>query len=347
MPQPLFQPASRLFRLCLALLCAALTPLARAAIDFGWPTPAPALTDGHSVHEFFQATASGEQDSGGFGCVRNGGHRFHEGLDIRAMQHDRHGEPTDDIFAAMDGVVRHINNLSGESNYGRYIVIEHPDQTPCVYTLYAHLSHVAPGLRIGDRVKRGQVIATMGHSTGGSAIPRDRAHLHFEIGVYATRDFQSWYSFRKFGSPNMHGAYNGMNLIGLDPADFVSQWRSGRVDSFAAYLLRSQAAVKVRIATTRTPDFVQRYPSLVTGEAPSGLLGGWEVSIDKSGLPFRWTPLTPNQVVGLRPNQVMIVDTDEELLRHNHCKALVSSRRGSQKPGKDLEALLQLLFGLR
>lgn len=347
MPQSLFLPPRRLLRLSLACLCAAFSPLARAAIEFGWPTPAPVLSDGRSVNEFFQATASGEQASGGFGCVRNGGHRFHEGLDIRAMQRDRRGEPVDDIFAAMDGVVRHINNLSGESNYGRYVVMEHPDQSPCVYTLYAHLSRVAPGLRIGDRVKRGQVIATMGHSTGGSAIPRDRAHLHFEIGVYATRDFQSWYNFRKFGSPNMHGPYNGMNLVGLDPADFVAQWRSGRVDSFAAYLLRSQAAVRIRIATTRTPDFVQRYPALVTEDAPSGLLGGWEVSVDKNGLPFRWTPLSPTQVVGMRPNQVLIVDANEDLLRHNHCKALVSSRRGSRKPGKDLETLLQLLFGLR
>jgi len=346
-PQPLFQNASRLLRLPLALLCAAFLPAAQAAIDFGWPTPAPALEAGHTVREFYQATASGEQDSGGFGCVRSGGHRFHEGLDIRAMQRDRRGEPVDDILAAMDGVVRHINNLSGESNYGRYIVVEHPDQTPCVYTLYAHLSRISPGLRIGDRVKRGQVIATMGHSTGGSAIPRDRAHLHFEIGVYATRDFQSWYNFRKFGSPNMHGAFNGMNLVGLDPADFVTQWRAGRVDTFAGYLQRSQVAVKFRIATTRTPDFVQRYPSLLSGEAPSGLLGGWEVSVDKNGLPFRWTPLAPTQVVGLKPNQVLIVDADEDLLHHNHCKALVSSRRGSQKPGKDLESLIQLLFGLR
>jgi hypothetical protein len=46
-------------------------------------------------------------------------------------------------------VVRHINRKAGASNYGRYIVLEHPAESPPVYTLYAHLAEVAPGVAPG------------------------------------------------------------------------------------------------------------------------------------------------------------------------------------------------------
>ncbi len=132
--------------------------------------------------------------------------QFHEGIDIRCVSRDRHGRPADAVFAAMTGVVRHISTSAGDS-YGRYDVLEHPDQSPAIYTLYAHLSHIAPGLTTGDRVTRGQVIGTMGHSSGGYVIPRERAHLHFEMGVMVTREFAAWYAKKGFGSPNDHGLY--------------------------------------------------------------------------------------------------------------------------------------------
>ncbi len=137
--------------------------------------------------------------------MRSGGAQFHEGIDIKCISRDRRGEPTDSVFAAMAGIVRHISTSAGDSSYGRYIVLEHPEQTPAIYTLYAHLAHIAPGLKVGDQVTRGQVIGTMGHSSGGYIIPRDRAHLHFEMGVMVTRDFASWYATKKSGSANDHG----------------------------------------------------------------------------------------------------------------------------------------------
>jgi murein DD-endopeptidase MepM/ murein hydrolase activator NlpD len=321
--------------------------LGAADIDLVWPTPMPVLGGGVGPLDCYQATASGEPESGGFGCVRSGGHKFHEGIDIRPMQRDRKGEPTDTIVAAMNGVVRHINGLAGESSYGRYMVIEHPDQTPAVYTLYAHLSKIAPGLRRGDRVSKGQAIATMGHTAGGYSIPRDRAHLHFEIGLCITNDFQSWYNWRKFGSPNQHEVWNGMNLLGIDAWDCISQWRAGRVRSFADQFRRLPAAVRIRIATTRTPDFIQRYPELLSGERPAGMLGGWEVSFSPTGMPFRWTPLAPLEVASLRNGQPEVTWTDDALLRQERCRDLIDVRRGRKVPGKDLNAVMELLFKLR
>ena len=123
-------------------------------------------------------------ESGMFGCVRSHGHRLHEGIDIKCLERDRHGEPTDPVHAVADGTVAFINGKPGLSNYGRYIVLEHRWDGVTVHTLYAHLSAIADGLAAGQPVRKAQVIATLGHSTNTrERIPADRAHLHFEINL--------------------------------------------------------------------------------------------------------------------------------------------------------------------
>ncbi len=318
-----------------------------ARIEISWPTPNRAWEQGRSYESWVQPTVSGEPESGLFGGVRSGGRQFHEGLDIRAVAHDVRGEPVDRITAAMDGVVRHVNNASGGSNYGRYIVLEHPGVAPAVYTLYAHLAKIEPGIRPGVAVTRGQAIATMGRSQGSGAIPKERAHLHFEIGLMATRDFQSWYLGKKFGSPNEHGMWNGMNLLGIDPLDFLTEWRRGRVDNFQDYFSRLPGVVRVRVATSRVPDFITRYPALLRKPLPAGVVAGWEVECNASGLPFAWTPLSPTDVMGLKPNTVQIVSVQSTLLRAVRSKSLAKPRGAGYIPGSDLTTMLQLVFGLR
>lgn len=221
------------------LTCLGLGPTIASAqrVEISWPTPNNAWERGRNYENWVQPTVSGEPRSGLWGSVRSNGAQFHEGLDIRALNRDRNGEPTDRVTAAMDGVVRHVSTRAGDSNYGRYIVIEHPGQSPAVHTLYAHLARIEPGIARGVTVKRGQVIGVMGHSSNGN-IPKERAHLHFEIGLRMTDQFESWYGWKKFGSPNVQGAWNGMNLMGIDPKEFLDRWRSGRVDTFAQYFAR-------------------------------------------------------------------------------------------------------------
>ena len=331
----------------LSLLVLSVALRAAERVDFVWPTPNTAWADGKPIADFLQHAGSGDPESGAFGGVRSGGTHFHEGLDIKALAHDRRGEPLDNVFAAMAGVVRHINSSAGDSNYGRYIVLEHPEQSPAVYTLYAHLARIAPGLHAGDRVTKGQVIATMGHSSGGYMIPTERAHLHFEIGVMITRDFETWYERKKFGSRNDHGAWNGMNLVGLDPLDFLNAWRAHRVETFQDYFAHMATAVRVRIATPRVPDFITRYPALLTKPIPMGVVTGWEIRCNWTGLPFSWTPLTGMEVAGLAPEQPLIVDVDAAIAKRERSKTLVVSHRGAWTIGKDLETILQQLFGVR
>lgn len=317
-------------------------------VEFVWPTPNPAWEQGKGIDAWAQPTVSGDPESGLFGCVRSGGSQFHEGLDIKPVSRDSHGEPADKIFAAMAGIVRHVNTKAGESNYGRYIVIEHTGLTPAVYTLYAHLSKIEAGIAPGTPVKAGQVIATMGHTGGGSSsIPRDRAHMHFEIGLKVTDDFQSWYSWKKFGSVNEQGVWNGMNLMGIDPLDFLREWRSHKVDNFQQYFDRLRPIVKVRVATTRTPDFVQRYPALLRKPVPLGFVAGWEVECNSTGLPFALTPLNAAEVAGMRPGSVEIVAVEEAAVRAYHCKSLVRKHSSGHVPGTDLLMMLQQVFGVR
>ena len=315
-------------------------------IEAIWPAPNNAYPEGQPIADLLQHAGSGDAESGGFGGVRSGGSQFHEGVDIRATRRDKRGEAADPVSAACDGVVRHISTVPGKSNYGRYIVLEHPGLTPAIYTLYAHLAQVAPGLKVGATVIAGQTLGIMGRSASGNTIPKDRAHLHFELGLMVTRDFQRWYEARKFGSPNEHGLYNGMNLMGFDPLDFFRKHRARRVDNLQQYFAQMEPVVKLRIATSRTPDFVLRYPALMAKERPL-LVVGWEVWFNWTGLPCRWAPLTASEVVGLRPNQVRIIEVNQAEERLQRSKSLAVSRKGAWVAGSDLETVLQQLFGLK
>ncbi|MDI1318673.1 MAG: M23 family metallopeptidase [bacterium] len=331
-----------------AIFSLCLTGFASAQrIEFSWPTPNRAWEQGKSFEAWVQPTVSGDPESGLFGCVRSGGTQFHEGLDIRAVSRDSRGEPADKITAAMEGVVRHVNSSPGNSNYGRYIVLEHPGVEPAVYTLYAHLAKIEPGIAPGVTVTRGQVIGLMGRSEGSSAIPKDRAHMHFEIGLVLTKDFSSWYQWKKFGSPNEHGPWNGMNLLGIDANDFLREWRQRKVDNFQQYFDRMRSVVKVRVATSHVPDFITRYPALLRTPRPAGLVAGWEIECNSTGLPFAWTPLSPTDVMGMRPNSAQIVSADAAILRAYRCKSLAKPRGSGSVPGSDLTTMLQQVFGLR
>src|ERR1700675_197991 len=125
------------------------------ALDISLPTDNDALLRPGADADYFQPTVDGTVESGMFGCVRSHGHRFHEGIDIKCLQRDRRGEPTDPIHAVADGEVAFINTKPGLSNYGRYIVLQHNWDNVSVCTLYAHLSEVTAGLVVDQPVRKG------------------------------------------------------------------------------------------------------------------------------------------------------------------------------------------------
>lgn len=212
--------------LCLPLVAGGMT----------WPTPHPAGEAGEPFERWAQATATGDPRSALFGCVRNNGQRFHEGIDITPyLRRDRRGEATDPVVAAFGGVVRHVNTTAGNSGYGRYVFIEHPQFSPAIYTLYAHLATIDTELEAGAEVENAARLGTMGRSAGGYSIPRDRSHLHFEVGLRLSDDFQTWYDRQRFGSRNAHGLFNGLNLVGFDPLAAYDWMRQNPDSDIAAY----------------------------------------------------------------------------------------------------------------
>lgn len=100
-----------------------------------------------------------------YDAARGAGRR-HDAIDIMATE----GTP---VIAAADGKVEKLfNSVRG----GLTVYVRSPDQKWIYY--YAHLQRYAPGLHEGQDVKRGQVIALVGHTGDANAAG---PHLHFAI----------------------------------------------------------------------------------------------------------------------------------------------------------------------
>ena len=94
--------------------------------------------------------------------------KYHKGIDLRAKRRT-------EVFTTADGVVKYINDKDTGA-FGRTVIVAHNFGFE---TVYAHLRFV--NVKIGDVVKKGQLIAKSGNS-GRSNGP----HLHYEV-RYATR----------------------------------------------------------------------------------------------------------------------------------------------------------------
>jgi peptidoglycan LD-endopeptidase LytH len=105
-----------------------------------------------------------------FNAARAAGRR-HDAIDIMAAE----GTP---VIAAADGTIEKLFF----SNGGGGITIYERASDPKWQYYYAHLQRYAPGLAEGQQVKRGQVIAFVGHT--GDASPSG-PHLHFALNQIA------------------------------------------------------------------------------------------------------------------------------------------------------------------
>ncbi|HSU54193.1 MAG TPA: M23 family metallopeptidase, partial [Candidatus Dormibacteraeota bacterium] len=134
-------------------------PLLGFGQPFLFPTTNHALYEKGGEERFLVGTVGKPWASGGFGCVRSEGWQMHEGLDVRCLQRDKHGEPVDPVMATADGTVAHINKRPSLSNYGNYVVLRHKVDGIEIYSLYAHLHEVSNELKTGQAVKAGETIA--------------------------------------------------------------------------------------------------------------------------------------------------------------------------------------------
>ncbi|MDQ8193239.1 M23 family metallopeptidase [Coraliomargarita sp. SDUM461004] len=327
------------------LLLALLVPLFANA-NLIWPTPNPAFQNGESIESFIQPTVSGVAESGLFGCVRNSGSRFHEGLDLFPVERDRRGEALDPVYAVLPGKVVHTSRVAGHSSYGRYVVVEHDREVPSYHTLYAHLASVSDGIVPGARVEAGTVLGIMGRSATYT-IPRSRAHVHFEIGFRLTRDFQAWYDRQKFGSKNQHGSWNGMNLVSIDPLAFYRSIRHGEVKNLYEHLHRLPAFARIRVYSDKVPGFVEDYPSLVTKPFVGRAVVAWDIAFTQYGVPKEWTPRFAEDQLKGQAGDVKVIAYNPTLLEAQSCRRVLDLAGPTPTIASGTIITIKKLFGFK
>jgi murein DD-endopeptidase MepM/ murein hydrolase activator NlpD len=265
-------------------------------LDLVLPTDNDALfSDGGGafyqyIERNFKGVKSTPWEGGQYGFVRDptdtaGGlvyTRFHEGIDIRPLHRDARSEPLDEVHAIADGKVVHVNSVAGYSNYGKYVVIEHRWGGSNYYSLYGHLSSIP--VQPGDTVKRGQRIAVMGYT--GTGLNRERAHLHLELNLMLSREFESWYNAFFRNDPNHNGIYNGMNLAGLDIARLYLALHKNPSLTIPEFLGREETFYKVTVPKARHFDLPKLYSWMLTTGSRNEK-SSWEVSFAQSGMPLR------------------------------------------------------------
>ncbi|CAN5917482.1 hypothetical protein BH11MYX3_BH11MYX3_39360 [soil metagenome] len=133
-----------------------------------------------------------------FGAARSGVERSecgagHCGIDLDAPR----GRP---LVAVADGLVVRVerSELGADGRSGRYVRIQHDDGT---LTAYMHMDDVAEGLEVGDHVKGGQYVGTLGATAVGNTPP----HCHFSLELP--------------NHPGTHGDIRDTHYI--DPAPFL------------------------------------------------------------------------------------------------------------------------------
>lgn len=119
---------------------------------------------------------------------------------------------SDAIIAHSDGTVikTMVGQVCGKNDpegfgYGNYIILNHGNN---YCTLYAHLGRV--DVKVGDRVKQGDVIGYMGYT--GNCVPANvyGTHLHFEVRRY-------------YGDPaTMKNLQDKSQFVFLDPTPFLT-----------------------------------------------------------------------------------------------------------------------------
>lgn len=99
---------------------------------------------------------------------------YHSGVDLTG--YDGSYNVLDWIVAHSEGTVVALRtDCTGyeDGSYGNYVLLKHPNG---YFTMYAHLAYGTNKVKLGQNVKKGEVLAYMdntGHSFGG--------HLHWEV----------------------------------------------------------------------------------------------------------------------------------------------------------------------
>ncbi|MEY2573160.1 MAG: hypothetical protein QOJ87_1373 [Verrucomicrobiota bacterium] len=303
----------------IALLMSLVAVAGHAAepLNLSFPTDNDALLrgDAPAFYQYIERDYHGEKstpwEGGRYGFVRNPTEtsagivytRLHEGVDIKPLQRDASGEPLDAVRAIAPGLVVHASQTAGWSNYGRYVVVEHRFDGCKYYSLYGHLSSVA--VRPGQHVQQRDQLGVMGHT--GEGLNQARAHVHLELNLMLSREFEAWHAASFKNDPNHHGLYNGLNLVGIDIARLYLALQKRPALTIPEFLAEEETLYRVLLPASNNFDLVKFYPWMLR-EKPAGDPASWEVSFNRAGVPLKiqagTKPVSEPELSYLKPGGV-------------------------------------------
>jgi murein DD-endopeptidase MepM/ murein hydrolase activator NlpD len=303
------------------------------------PTDNDALLrgEGPAFYQYIDRDYQGEKstpwEGGRYGFVRNpratsGGivyTRLHEGIDIKPLQRDASGEPTDVVRAIAPGVVVHASQTAGYSNYGRYVVVEHRFDGCKYYSLYGHLSSIA--VHPGQHVQPRDQLGIMGHT--GEGLNQARAHVHLELNLMLSGQFEAWHEASFKNDPNRHGIYNGLNLVGIDIARLYLALQKRPGLTIPEFLAEEETLYRVLLPASKHFDLPKFYPWLL-GERTGGDAVSWEVSFNRVGVPLKIRPgtkaVTEAELSYLKPSDINAADLTMDRLAGRGANAHLSDK---------------------
>jgi len=197
-----------------------------------------------------------------------------------------------------------------------------------IYSLYGHLSEIQPGLAVGQTVKAGQVVGTMGRTSSVETINKERAHVHFELNVFINDNFAVWHHKTHPLERNDHGIWNGQNLNGLDDRQILlEEHRDGKNFSLLTFLRSQNELCRVLVRATSFP-YLKRYSPLVLSnpKAEKEGVAGYEIALNYNGVAFALMPRAESEIKGRARFQLLSVNEAEE--KANPCRRLVVQRGG-------------------
>lgn len=287
----------------------------------------------------FEGRKSYPWEGGTYGFSRNperlGGKiletKFHEGIDISPRRRDEAGEPLDEVRSIEIGRVVHASRDAKDSNYGRYVVIRHEIAGTPVYSVYAHMSAV--DVVSGQEVGKADRLGRMGHT--GAGIDLRRAHLHLEIAILWHDQFETWHA-ANFPTPNKHGIYNGINMMGLDVAEFYLARQKDPSLTLPRFVRGQKPFFRVQIPDSPHFQLPRRYPWLVEGTPHSP--ASWIVSFTAPGFPVR---IEPSDESVAEPRVVWAASSP--FAYEKVTRSLLAGHTGAPRLGESGKKLLSLL----
>lgn len=171
--------------------------------------------------------------------------KHHTGVDYWG-----NGKKATDIYASNCGTVSYIQLNDGKDHgLGNTVILRHSASNDGgnnffdVYTLYAHMASIDPGLKLGQKMTRSARLGVMG-STGKGQTQRwgKTPHLHFEVKGGNTMSNSAGY-----GSFWGYTPFSAFGYGYVDPADIIDNWIASCAQKFIvkAYNIDDRATVYV------------------------------------------------------------------------------------------------------